>query len=202
MSAERRDPCDEGGLWRQSIHEPTCGQRTGCRSRGERAAEWFNWIYNGLMATARQIAANRLNAQKAGRPKGRRSAKTIAKEEAREALRQLVLQRLRPMATAQMAHAEGIGHLYRRDKHGKYTRIKNQEDIDAIMERGLTGDEYGTYWIFMKDPSVQAFTYLLNRALDKPVEAHTVELTGSLEALVARLDQGRAYYAKLKAPQS
>jgi len=36
--------------------------------------------------------------------------------------------------------------------------------------------EGSTYWIFSKDPNVQAFTDLLNRAIDKPSEQ--VQVTG------------------------
>jgi hypothetical protein len=33
-----------------------------------------------------------------------------------------------------------------------------------------SGDEGSYYWIHTKDPSVQSFTDLMNRALDKPKE--------------------------------
>lgn len=86
---------------------------------------------------------------------------------ARELTRQMVTDALAPMIRAQIAHACGIGHLYTRDKAGKFTKIENQARVDAILAEGKQDIDY---WIFTKDPSTQAFTDLLNRALDKPAE--------------------------------
>ena len=143
------------------------------------------------MASEAQLRANRLNARTAGRPKGRKNNRTLSKELAREALRQQVTAALLPLVSAQIAHAQGSGHLYRRDVAGKYARIEDQTQIDEILARGLEGDDAGTYWIFAKDPSVQAFTALLDRALDKPKEqAQEVDIT---------IHEGRR--ARLKAGQ-
>lgn len=129
----------------------------------------------------------------AGRPRGRLSASTITKEQAREALRAIVLEHLRPMVTKQIAHAMGIGHLYTRDKTGKFTKIENEAEADRLLTRGSEGQDY---WIFMKDPSVQAFTDLMNRALDKPQEQEqTLNLKGDAE-LVAALVAGRKRVAE------
>lgn len=95
-------------------------------------------------------------------PKGHKTQKTIAKEAAREALRQIVLQRMAELVEAQMAHAEGLKYLVTRDKKtGKFIRVgpaiasaSNEETIE----------------VWEKDPSVQAFTDLMNRAIDKPAE--------------------------------
>ena len=103
----------------------------------------------------------------AGRPAGTPNPSTITKEMAREALRQTVLKHMDGMLAAQIAHAKGIGHLYTRDKAGKFTKIENQAQIDQLLTEGKESEDY---WIFSKDPSVQAFTDLLNRALDKPKE--------------------------------
>lgn len=108
-----------------------------------------------------------------GPKKGTKYAPTIAKEAAREVARALITRRLEPMITRQIAHAMGIGHLYTRDKAGKFTKIENQAEIDRLLSEGVE-DEH--YWIFAKDPSVQAFTDLMNRALDKPAEQ--VKVTG------------------------
>lgn len=82
------------------------------------------------------------------------------------------------MLDAQIAHAKGIGHLYTRDKNGKFTKIDNQARVDELL---ATGEAEKDYWIFTKDPSVQAFTDLLNRAIDKPAESVTVEHAGGVE---------------------
>lgn len=109
----------------------------------------------------------------AGRPKGPEQA-TLQKIMARQALRDMVVESLKPMVQRQIAHAMGIGHLYTRDKAGKFNKVENQADIDRLL---TTGTEDEDYWIFTKDPSVQAFTDLFNRAFDKPAEH--VELTGA-----------------------
>lgn len=108
----------------------------------------------------------------AGRPPGPEQS-TLTKIAAREALRQMVMRHMEPMLRAQIAHAQGIGHLYTRDKAGKFTKIENVAEVDRLLAEG---EEDRDYWIFTKDPSVQAFTDLLNRALDKPAEH--VELSG------------------------
>jgi hypothetical protein len=129
----------------------------------------------------------------AGRPAGTLNPGTITKEHAREALRQTVLKHMDGMLSAQIAHARGIGHLYTRDKTGKFTKIENQARIDQLL---LEGTEDEDYWIFSKDPSVQAFTDLMNRALDKPKEQEQeLRLTGDAEFITA-LQRGRQRAAK------
>lgn len=93
---------------------------------------------------------------------------------ARERLREVVISHMDDMLQAQIAHAKGIGHLFTRDKNGKFTKIENGLVAEKLLTEGTEGDDY---YIFMKDPSVPAFTDLLNRALDKP--ADHVELSGA-----------------------
>ncbi len=71
------------------------------------------------------------------------------------------------MVQAQIVNSLGIGHLYTRDKQKKFTKIEDQAQVDHLL---ATGTEGADYWIFTKDPSIQAFTDLMNRALDKPKE--------------------------------
>lgn len=90
----------------------------------------------------------------------------------------MVLKHLKPLVQSQLAHAMGIGHLYTRDKAGKFNKIENQAEVDRILNEGREDTDY---WIFTKDPSVQAFTDLLNRAIDKPAEqVQQVEHSGGL----------------------
>lgn len=100
---------------------------------------------------------------KVGRPKG------FDKERARQALREKVWERMDAMIEAQVSHACGLRFLMVREKSsGKFLRVgkgaaeklKPEEEIIEVWE---------------KDPSVQAFTDLLNRTIDKP--ADTVEQT-------------------------
>lgn len=124
----------------------------------------------------------------AGMPKGYKTQKTLEKEASRVALRQIILRHLEPLAQRMIVAAMGIGHLYSRDKAGKFTKIENQAEIDRLL---LEGSEHEDYWIFTKDPSVQAFTDLMNRALDKPKEQEfEVKISGEAER-VARLMNGR-----------
>lgn len=113
----------------------------------------------------------------AGKPKGYKHQSTITKEQGREAVRQVVLKHMTRMLASQIAHAIGIGHLYTRDKAGKFNKIENQAEVDRLLGEGGEGRDY---WIFTKDPSVQAFTDLMNRALDKPVEAVAMQHSGEL----------------------
>jgi uncharacterized surface protein with fasciclin (FAS1) repeats len=119
----------------------------------------------------------RRNGLKGGRPKGAKSRGTLTKEMAREYLRELVIAELEPLVQAQLAHARGIGHLYVRDKTGKFTKIENQARADELL---ATGKAEQDYWIFTKDPSIQAFADLLNRALDKPTEAVVMTHEGAV----------------------
>lgn len=105
-------------------------------------------------------------------PKGYKTHKTIAKEAAREALRQIILQRMERLVDAQIAHAEGLKYLVTRDrKTGKFIRVTE------AMAKAKEGHNEETIEVWEKDPSVQAFTDLMNRAIDKPAEH--VELSGT-----------------------
>ncbi len=100
---------------------------------------------------------------------------TISKELARELTRNIITAELKPLIQAQIANAKGINHFFLRDPAtGQFTRITDPEQIQQALN---SGDEGKSYWIFAKDPNVQAFTDLLNRALDKPAEQ--VKVTGA-----------------------
>ena len=105
----------------------------------------------------------------AGAPKGTKWAKTLAKETARELVRQEVTQHLPELIEAQVANAKGLQYLVYRDKKtGKFERVTNLETVNQ--------DE-NTIEVWEKDPSVQAFTDLLNRTIDKPAEQ--MKVTGA-----------------------
>lgn len=104
----------------------------------------------------------------AGKPPGTKHQSTIDKERAREAVRRLVIRRMRRLVAAQMANAEGLKYLVVRDKKtGKFIRVT--EAMAKAREQGL-GEQEEVIEVWEKDPSVQAFTDLMNRALDKPAE--------------------------------
>jgi hypothetical protein len=105
----------------------------------------------------------------AGRPKGSVNPSTITKEQAREALRQIVLAKMEKLVSAQLDNATGISHFMLREKDGKWKRLESPEQIEAALN-SEDAKEGSTYYVYTKDPSVQAFTDLMNRALDKPKE--------------------------------
>lgn len=139
----------------------------------------------------------------AGRPKGvhTKHKSTISKEAAREVLRQLVLAELRPMVDAQVKHAKGISYLVYRDKKGgKFTKVTAEQAEDIFKRADKAGDEGGVILeVWEKEPSVQAFTDLMNRAIDKPAETLNATVDGSLTVeLVNRIKAGRDRLAKGK----
>jgi hypothetical protein len=109
----------------------------------------------------------------AGRKKGRT---TLEKEAAREVVRALVFAQLEPLVTAQITNAQGLKYLVVRDKKtGKFLRVG---EARAAMQ-GESDEE--TIEVWEKDPQVQAFTDLMNRALDKPAEQEqAVAVSGDL----------------------
>lgn len=106
--------------------------------------------------------------------KGTKHFETIKKEFAREALRQIILREMEQMVRAQVASAIGINHFFLRDKQGKFERITNPDEIQTALNAD-NASEGSTYWIFTKDPSTQAFSDLMNRALGKPAEEITLK---------------------------
>lgn len=128
-----------------------------------------------------------------GKPKGYKASQTLDKERAREFARQLITADLRPLIEAQLAHAKGIKYLVVRAKQGgKFVRVtqamaKAREGLDASQE---------IIEVWEKDPSVQAFTDLLNRALDKPKEQPLEMHVDVAEDVLAQLALGRARNAK------
>jgi hypothetical protein len=132
------------------------------------------------------------NGNKGGRPKGTTGiphASTLNKVQAREYVREYVMSHMPAMLKAQVAHSQGIGHLFTRDKKGKFTKIENEAQALDLLEHGEEGKDF---YIFMKDPSVQAFTDLLNRTLDKPREQEqTLVITGELALVSERLQHWR-----------
>ena len=114
----------------------------------------------------------------AGKPKGKKWASTISKEQARETLRTEVIAELKPLVQAQIASAMGIRHTFVRGKHGRFVQLTDPKQIEIALNSGDEGKYYSPY---TKDPNVQAFTDLMNRALGKPVEPMQVEQQGAIE---------------------
>jgi|SRR6185369_4055246 len=105
---------------------------------------------------------------KRGPQKGAIYKPTRDKLAAREAARRIIDAHMEPMLDAQIKHAKGLSYLVARHKSsGKFEKLTaddaekllNGEDSDRIVVE-----------VWEKDPSVQAFTDLMNRYLDKPIE--------------------------------
>ena len=133
-----------------------------------------------------------------GRKKGSVEAKTIArraeKELMRERLREKVNEHFDPMVEAQISHAKGIKFLVLREKKtGKFTRIGKDK---AELLVAADDDSLELVEVWEKDPNVQAFTDLLNRAIDKPTEQVNMQVSTD-DVRVARLLAGRQRAAKV-----
>jgi hypothetical protein len=129
----------------------------------------------------------------AGRKKGGKWPSTLEKVAARDAVRNAVIAELTPMLEAQIAHAKGLSYLVvRNTKTGKVLRVTES------MAKAKLGKDEEIIEVWEKDPNVQAFTDLLNRALDKPKEQEReIKIAGS-EDLVAKLHAARARMAKCR----
>jgi hypothetical protein len=115
----------------------------------------------------------------AGRPKGSIEPKRIEKEEARARLRALVMASMDPLVQAQIDNAKGIKYLVAREKKsGKFRRLTEAQAL--LQVGGEEANDLEIIEVWEKDPSVQAFTDLMNRTIDKPVEQVTAEVTGGL----------------------
>ena len=122
---------------------------------------------------------SRANGRKGGRHK---SPLTLDKLAAREFVRQRVTAALAPLIDSQVANAQGLKYLVTRDpKTGKFTRVT------PAMALAATDEEATRIEVWEKDPSVQAFQELMNRALDYPAKpAEQVDLKA--EVIIKWLD--------------
>lgn len=100
-----------------------------------------------------------------GKAKGYRAPATLAKEAARELVRETITRELRPLIEAAVANAKGLKYLVvRHRKTGKFLRV-----TEGMARRRLGKDEE-LIEVWEKDPSAQALKELLDRALDKAAE--------------------------------
>jgi hypothetical protein len=133
-----------------------------------------------------------LRSNPGGRPKGTTGIKqkqTIARAEAqaveRESFRDFIKPHLADLHKAQIANAKGINYLVRRDaKTGKFVRIT------ADLLDTQTDEDIIEMWT--KDPSIHAYSDLMDRFLDKAKnQVQEVQITGELTMVPARLSASR-----------
>jgi len=128
-----------------------------------------------------------------GRKVGFKEKGTIEKEEARQHLRAMVIAELEPLVRAQIDNAKGLKYLVLRDKKtGKFERVT---EAVARLKEGSTEERIE---VWEKDPSIQAFTDLMNRAVDKPME-QPLEVDLKVKGdLLSRLIAGRKRVAEAR----
>jgi hypothetical protein len=108
---------------------------------------------------------------------------TVDKATAREITRKLITAKLEPLVHAQIANAQGLQYLVRRDKKtGEFVKVTMQ-DFDTIDQKETPLE------VWQEKPNIQAFTDLMNRALDKPKEQEqelAVKHDGKLEIVIKK----------------
>lgn len=114
-----------------------------------------------------------------GPKKGTVYAPTREKAIARDALRAIIDKHMEEMTEAQIKHAKGIKYLVKRSRlGGKFEKV-TAEDLDSVL--ALQEDGSIILEIWDKDPSIQAYTDLMNRHVDKPAEPEQAhKITGDL----------------------
>lgn len=143
------------------------------------------------MATEAQIKANKKNAQKAGRPKGAKSAKTLEREKVLEAFRQKAMKAAGVLFNSQFHLATGQTFLYKIQKELKvgpkggksYVKsrpilVTSQDEIESfLMGEIVQGDmdddrdpNSTYYFLTTKEPDNKAIDSLLNRTFGTPTQ--------------------------------
>jgi hypothetical protein len=100
------------------------------------------------------------------------------------------------LVSSQIAAAKGIRFLVARNRAtGKFVRV-TETVMQALLANGVD-TELELVEVWQKDPSTQAFTDLMNRALDKPKEQEQeIKLTAELTVVSERLAAARKRFAK------
>lgn len=135
--------------------------------------------------------ASRENGKKGGRPKGKKSAKTLEREAVLAAFRQKILSAADVLFTAQLHIATGQTYLYKIEKElqigpkggKKYIRSKpklvtDKREIEqylmGLIEEGDPENEDDPnatyYYLTTKDPDNKAIDSLLDRAFGKATQ--------------------------------
>lgn len=135
--------------------------------------------------------ASRKNGTKGGRPKGKKSKKTLEREAVLDAFRTRVMKSADLLFDAQLTLARGQTFLYKIEKElqigpkggKKYIRSKpklvtDQWEIESYLEGHIvngdlddTSDPSATYYFLTtKEPNNQAVDSLLNRLWGKPAQ--------------------------------
>lgn len=122
------------------------------------------------------------NGKLGGRPKGRKSNKTLEREAVNKAWQQLVLENMRPLFRKQLWLAMGQTYVYRKEKHGtgasmriEHVLLEEPHEIADALDTIANHDEQdedanGYVYIVTKPPENRAIDSMLDRSLGKPVQ--------------------------------
>lgn len=149
------------------------------------------------MATEKQIAANRRNALKAGRPKGRKDNKTLEKEKMLRIIEQRYMAATDQLVNSRLSLARGQQFLFRIDKKEiigpkgglSYQNLppklvteawEIEEYISGLVQEGDHMDEKDPgaayYYITTKEPVNMALDSIENRIYGKPKESLNLDV--------------------------
>ncbi len=136
-----------------------------------------------------------------GKPKGYKAPNTLAKEAARDLVFTRVRKELSVMLDSQIANAKGLSYLVKRDRRtGKFIARVDAAEAAKLSDADSEGSEFIITEVWEKDPSVQAFSDLLNRALGKPIEEVQLQVSGEVSVIQSRLNAARARFAATRKP--
>lgn len=150
-----------------------------------------------MKVTEKKLKANRANAVKGGRPKGRKDNKTLEREKVLEAMRQQIMQRAEALVRAAFIPAMGVNFVYRIDEtknekgrvvHKEHVLVEDPHEIAMALdqiEEGSVDPEDKYYYISSKAPDFRAAEMLINRVFGKSKEM--VEVTnpdGNLKTII------------------
>jgi hypothetical protein len=141
----------------------------------------------------------RENGKKGGRPKGKKTAKTLEREAIQKLVNERYMRAADRLANAQIALAVGSQYLYKIEKEwvktgksGYYRKLKPklvtaQAEIEMYLEGVSEGDPEDDqdpgatyYFITTMDPQNPAIDSAFNRALGKPKEVVDMTVKGDL----------------------
>jgi len=147
------------------------------------------------MATQKQIRANRKNAKKAGRPKGKKNKATLEKEAVLAVYRQKIMRNAGILFKSQLHLSTGVSYLYKWEK-GKTrpTLVIDQEEIEEYIikendpERAIKKVDKNAayYFITTERPDNRAIDSMLDRTFGKATQPVAGEDGGPIEVVITQ----------------
>ncbi len=133
-----------------------------------------------------------LAGQKGGLAKtGKKSARTLEREEALKYYRERVSGLVEPLLNAQLTLALGSSYLYK--KHGnKRSLVEDEAEVSAYLNGECDPELYD--YVTTKNPDKEAIKDVFNRTFGRPPESVKIETRGifSLAALLSESDSDKA----------